>query len=85
MKPRIFSTALVSLLAPLCAVAITAAAEEEKQGWNPDTKFPALPPAEALKTIQVPAGFHLQCIARPTSGSSPLIPPPRARRSCAAP
>lgn len=31
--------------------------------WNPDTTFPALKPADAIKTIEVPAGHHLECIA----------------------
>jgi mono/diheme cytochrome c family protein len=73
MMPRPFSTTLASLIAALCALATADAAEEDKQGWNPDTTFPALAPAEALKTIQVPAGFHLQCIA-----SEPMVEEPTA-------
>lgn len=52
----------------LSAVSTPLRAEGE---WNPDTTFPALPPAEAIKTIEVPAGFHLQCVA-----SEPMVEEP---------
>lgn len=50
------------------AVARTAAIEA---GWNPVTNYPALPPAEALRTIEVPAGYRLQCVA-----SEPMVQDP---------
>lgn len=43
----------------------------EEQGWDPDTKFPALPPAEAIKTIEVPKGYRLECVA-----SEPMVEEP---------
>ena len=49
----------------------TAFAAEKEEGWNPDTKFPPLPPAEAIKTIEVPKGYRLQCIA-----SEPMVEEP---------
>ena len=39
--------------------------------WNPDTTFPALPPAESIKTIEVPKGYHLECVA-----SEPMVEEP---------
>lgn len=39
------------------------AADTPKQGWNPDTTFPPLSPADAIKTIEVPKGYHLECVA----------------------
>jgi mono/diheme cytochrome c family protein len=42
-----------------------------EHGWDPDTTFPALSPAEAIKTIEVPKGYRLQCIA-----SEPLVEEP---------
>lgn len=56
-------------LVPL-ACAVSALAEGE---WNPDTTFPSLKPAEALKTIEVPKGYQLVCIA-----SEPMVEEPAA-------
>lgn len=56
------------LLAPLD---VLNAAESPKQGWNPDTTFPPLSPTAAIKTIEVPKGYHLQCIA-----SEPMVEDP---------
>ena len=39
--------------------------------WNPDTTFPSLPPDAALKTIEVPKGSRLQCVA-----SEPMVEEP---------
>jgi len=39
--------------------------------WNPDTTFPVLPPEEAIKTIEVPKGYRLQCVA-----SEPMVEEP---------
>jgi mono/diheme cytochrome c family protein len=39
--------------------------------WNPDTTFPALKPADALKTIEVPKGYRLECVA-----SEPMVEEP---------
>ena len=50
---------------------ILSANAEEKEGWNPDTTFPPLVPAEAIKTIEVPPGYRLQCIA-----SEPMVEEP---------
>ena len=50
---------------------ILSANAEEKEGWNPDTTFPPLAPAEAIKTIEVPPGYRLQCIA-----SEPMVEEP---------
>jgi glucose/arabinose dehydrogenase len=36
-----------------------------------DQYFEALPPAEAIKTIEVPAGYHLECVA-----SEPMVQEP---------
>ena len=41
--------------------------------WNPDTTFPALTPDDAIKTIEVPKGFHLECVA-----SEPMVEEPAA-------
>jgi type 1 glutamine amidotransferase/mono/diheme cytochrome c family protein len=39
--------------------------------WNPDVTYPPLPPAEAMKTFDVPKGHHLQCVA-----SEPMVEEP---------
>lgn len=39
--------------------------------WNPDTTFPALKPDDAIKTIEVPKGYHLECVA-----SEPMVEEP---------
>ncbi|MBK8035672.1 MAG: ThuA domain-containing protein [Verrucomicrobiaceae bacterium] len=39
--------------------------------WNPDVTYPPLSPAEAIKTIEVPKGYHLQCVA-----SEPMVEEP---------
>ncbi len=52
------------------AAAVAAAAAAEA-GWNPETNYPALPPQEALRTIEVPRGYRLQCVA-----SEPLVQDP---------
>lgn len=49
----------------------SSAADAPKQGWNPDTTFPPLSPAEAIKTIEVPKGYHLECVA-----SEPMVQEP---------
>jgi len=43
----------------------------EEQGWDPDTKFPPLAPQEAIKTIEVPKGYRLECVA-----SEPMVEEP---------
>ncbi|MEQ1853760.1 MAG: c-type cytochrome, partial [Chthoniobacteraceae bacterium] len=47
------------------------AADAPPQGWNPDTTFPPLSPADAIKTIEVPKGYHLECVA-----SEPMVEEP---------
>ena len=53
-------------------LAITTAAFAEGE-WNPDTTFPSLKPADAIKTIEVPKGMKLVCIA-----SEPMVEEPAA-------
>ena len=60
----------ISLVPLLCALVQGFAAEEEK-GWNPDTKFPPLSPADAIKTFEIPTGYRLECIA-----SEPMVEEP---------
>jgi mono/diheme cytochrome c family protein len=50
------------------AVAKAAAIEA---GWHPETNYPALSPEAALRTIEVPAGYRLQCVA-----SEPMVQDP---------
>ncbi len=63
MNPNPF-IALLSLVA--MPAAVHAAGE-----WNPDTTFPALKPEEAIKTMEVPKGYHLECVA-----SEPMVEEP---------
>jgi len=59
---------------PLTALSLAAAGTllaEEQQGWNPDTTFPALTPAEQIKTMEIPKGYRLECIA-----SEPMVEEP---------
>jgi mono/diheme cytochrome c family protein len=42
-----------------------------EKGWDPDFTFPALAPEEAIKTIEVPKGYRLQCVA-----SEPIVEEP---------
>ena len=44
---------------------------QKEEGWNPDTTFPPLSPAEAIKTIEIPKGYRLECIA-----SEPMVEEP---------
>ena len=46
-------------------------AQQKEEGWNPDTTFPALAPAEEIKTIEVPKGTRLVCVA-----SEPMVEEP---------
>lgn len=60
------------LLSILAATTFHLIADETpKQGWNPDTTFPPLSPADAIKTIEVPKGYHLQCVV-----SEPMVEEP---------
>jgi len=43
----------------------------DEQGWDPDTTFPQLSPEEAIKTIEVPNGYHLEVVA-----SEPMVEEP---------
>ena len=61
--------ARVALLASLALLPVLPVRAEGE--WNPDTTFPALPPAEAVKTIEVPKGYHLECVA-----SEPMVEEP---------
>ena len=62
---RIIITTLLLLSAS------TSLFSQEEEGWNPDTTFPVLPPAGAIKTIEVPKGTKLVCIA-----SEPMVEEP---------
>ena len=44
---------------------------QEKEGWNPDTTFPAITPAEQIKLMEIPKGYRLECIA-----SEPMVEEP---------
>ncbi len=66
---RSHAAILFSILAFLAACGAVFAVQEE--GWNPDTRFPPLSPAEAIKTIEVPKGYRLECIA-----SEPMVEEP---------
>jgi mono/diheme cytochrome c family protein len=63
--PSLFLTSPFLLLAGLGSLAAN------EKGSNPDTKFPPLAPAEAIKTIEVPKGYRLECIA-----SEPMVREP---------
>ncbi|MDB6068884.1 MAG: cytochrome [Verrucomicrobiales bacterium] len=39
--------------------------------WNPDITFPALTPEESIRTIEVPKGYRMECIA-----SEPMVEEP---------
>ena len=65
------NTTLFLRLATL-PLACTAAALADGE-WNPNTTFPALKPADAIKTIEVPKGTKLVCIA-----SEPMVEEPGA-------
>ncbi len=67
MKPTI--TLFVSI-ASIFTTCTTLLAQKE-DGWNPDTKFLPLSPAEAIKTIEIPKGYRLECIA-----SEPMVEEP---------
>ncbi len=58
-------------LVPFLSILAVSMAAEKEEGWNPDTTFPALPPAEAIKTIEIPKGYRLECIA-----SEPMVEEP---------
>ncbi|MEM7231165.1 MAG: c-type cytochrome [Planctomycetota bacterium] len=42
-----------------------------EEGWNPDIKFPALSPEDAIKTFEIPEGYRLECVA-----SEPMVQEP---------
>ncbi|MFN0125764.1 MAG: c-type cytochrome [Verrucomicrobiales bacterium] len=66
MKPnRILHLTALSLAAAGTLLA------EKNEGWNPDTTFPTLTPAEQIKTMDIPKGYHLECIA-----SEPMVEEP---------
>src|SRR5688500_13506593 len=56
---------------PSANAAAVAAAAAVEAGWHPATKYPVLPPEAALRTIEVPAGYRLQCVA-----SEPMVQDP---------
>lgn len=62
---------IVALCSGLAALMCATLAAGKEQGWDPDTTFPPLSPAEAIKTIEVPKGYRLQCIA-----SEPMVEEP---------
>ena len=62
---------IATLLAILVLTTGGALSAQKEEGWNPDTKFPPLSPAEAIKTIEIPNGYRLECIA-----SEPMVEEP---------
>ena len=62
---------IATSLVPLLCALVQGFAAEKEEGWNPDTKFPPLSPAEAIKTIEIPKGYRLECIA-----SEPMVEEP---------
>ncbi len=62
---------LVRAFTPLLSLITLSVATEKEEGWNPDVKFPALAPADAIKTIEIPKGYRLECIA-----SEPMVEEP---------
>ena len=48
---------------PAANAAAVAAAAAIEAGWHPETNYPPLPPEQALRTIEVPPGYRLQCVA----------------------
>ncbi len=65
LPPLRYVTGALFLLA---ATGMSVHAEGE---WNPDTTFPALNPADEIKTIEVPKGTRLECVA-----SEPMVEEP---------
>ena len=63
--------ATASLLAGFVLTAGGALFAQKEEGWNSDTTFPPLSPAEAIKTIEIPKGYRLECIA-----SEPMVEEP---------
>ena len=59
---------LLPIISLLLTFAGSAPAADKEEGWNPDTTFPPLSPAEAIKTIEIPKGYRLECIA-----SEPMV------------
>ena len=62
---------IATSLVPLLCALVQGFAAEKEEGWNPDTKFPPLSPAEAIKTIEIPKGCRMECIA-----SEPMVEEP---------
>ncbi len=56
---------------PSANAAAVAAAAAAEAGWDPATNYPALSPDAALRTIEVPRGYRLQCVA-----SEPMVQDP---------
>ena len=56
---------------PAANAAAVAAAAAIEAGWHPETNYPPLPPEQALRTIEVPPGYRLQCVA-----SEPMVQEP---------
>lgn len=69
MNPSHFPSFCLAALAPVIAGSGLLVAQD--QGWNPDTKFLPLAPAEAMKTIEVPKDYRLECMA-----SEPMVKEP---------
>lgn len=70
MNPRILSLLWIRVV---CGVVwgLASPGLRAEGEWNPDIQYPPLPPAEALKTFEVPKGYHLQCVA-----SEPMVEEP---------
>jgi mono/diheme cytochrome c family protein len=63
-------SSLLPLISGVCLVSALAQ-QAPQEGWNPDTPFPTLTPAEQIKTIEVPKGYKLECVA-----SEPMVEEP---------
>ena len=68
MKP---THRLPAILVSVFSLLTASVAAQKEEGWNPDTKFLPLSPADEIKTIEVPKGHKLVCIA-----SEPMVEEP---------
>src|SRR4051812_35694771 len=69
--PRTFS--LLSIAVPLAVAVLGYAADDPLQVTERDLpRFPAVEPAQAIKTFQVKPGFHLELAASEPNLASPI-------------
>ena len=60
-----------TLTLTVLSIAVAGTLLAEEQGWNPDSTFPTLTPTEQIKTMEIPKGYRLECIA-----SEPMVEEP---------